>query len=286
MNRWTEGRGWPRFGVLLGICTFGAVLGAYGWTAHEQVAELSAAALEVNLIAGSVSLELGEEGDGWNSGLVGTIYYHGRRDVTILAARPAGWVPVGDGARPIPIPPREWTSVPLAATPDCTAPVRPELELLVRTERGDRQVTVPFRQSGEYLALFHQSACLLPEFVDIEVVDADALPPDDGALVIRLGLRHIGPPDGREITVLGVGGETAGFRATSSDLPIVLPPGATQTITMRWSVNECTRTAELAEVDVVVRLKSPDLGRQNQPVYLPGHIVAALARFGVAECAG
>lgn len=286
MNRWTEERGWPRLGVLVGVCALGAVLGAYGWSAREEAAELSSEALAANLIAGPVSPEVDDEGAGWGSGLVGAIYNLGRRDVTLLEARPSGWTPMADAARPTPLPPREWTNVPLVAAPDCTSNVRPELDLLVRTERGDRLVTVPLRQDGEYLALFHQSTCQQPDFVDIEVVDAAALPLDDGALAMRLGLRQVGPPDGRDITVLGVSGETAGFRATSSGLPVVLPPGGTQTVTTRWAVEECALTNDLAKVNLVVRLEGPDVGKRNQPVWLPGHIVAALARFGVAECGG
>ena len=212
-----------------------------------------------------------------------SVFNLGQRDVTVLQAHPAGWTPTAD-AELAPVAAGEWAKLSLAIAPDCEERARPELDLVVRTDGGDHDVTVPLEP--DYLVWPHWEACSNLERTGVALDAIGAVAVEQNRLRMKVALGHVAPAGSSEITVTTLGAERAGFRAEGTGLPVVVRPGgAAVTVDLLWTVERCDLADRLADVPVIARITSPDFVERNQPLELPGRGVAALAGFGGNQCA-
>lgn len=275
---------WGSMVVLGCVFAVGVAAGSFGWQARERAVEEATAAAEAELVAGPVTVESwpdGREAAPWWE-LTAAVYNLGSREVTALAAWPSGWS-VAEAGTPTTLPPDEWTVLPLTVVPECAAAVEPELELVVRTDAGEQELTLPLqpRDGTVYWGRMRQSMC--GEQQEGVVLDGLTTRRGDGHLEMSLDLRHPGSPDASEIVVTEVYRDTAGFHAAGSGLPLAIRGGDTGTARVVWTVEACELTDDLGDLAVALRLESDSVSRE-QTVQLPGSAVAALARFGVSEC--
>lgn len=282
---------WPRMRTLVAALALGGVLGAAGWTGFEEVADRSAAAGQAQLLAGSPIVALDQPGEllvedfAAAGHLSVPVFNLGKRAVTVLEARPYGWLQTGDLEVGIPVPPGDWASVPLAIVPDCEEQARQELELVVRTDSGDRAVPVPLPSNVVDLTWPHGEACGEPGTTGVALDAVGGVVTDRDALRMEVTLRHLRAAASSEINVTALTAERAGFRAEGTGLPVVVRPGEPGVaVELVWTVAQCDLVGDLAEIPVVAQITSPDFAVRDQPLDLPGRGVAALARFSVAAC--
>jgi hypothetical protein len=285
------GSGWPRRRTLVALFGLGGVLGAAGWTVFEEAADRSAGAGQAELLAGTpaVALDLRAELLVEDLAVAGhlsvPVFNLGQRAVTVLEARLYGWLQTGDLELGIPVPPGDWASVPLTIVPDCGEQAQQELELVVRTDSGVRDVTVPLPPGSVDLTWPHGDACSEHRSTGVALDAVGGMLTDQDALRMEVTLRHLRAAASSEITVTSLTAERAGFRAEGTGLPVVVHPGEPGVgVELVWTVDQCDLVGDLAEVPVVARTTSPDFAVRDQPLELPGRGVAALARFSVAAC--
>jgi hypothetical protein len=275
--------------ALVTVLAVGGMLGASGWHLYENTAGPAATDSQVDLLAGFPMVPFEQPAGGPNDGpppipreLTVALFNLGQHDVAVLQARPAGWTLTADMDTAA-VAAWEWTTVSLAIAPDCEEPARPELDLVVRTENGDRDVTVPLEP--DFLAWLHGEACSDLELTGVAVDDVGAVAFEEDRLRMEVDLRHIQPSGASEVTVTALSAESAGFRAEGIGLPVTLAPGdRAVTIELLWTVDECDHTDRLGELFVVAQYVSADSSASDQRVQLPASAVAALARFGGAQC--
>jgi hypothetical protein len=210
------------------------------------------------------------------------VFNLGQRDVAVLQARPAGWTLTAD-MELVHVAPGEWTNLSLAIAPDCEERAQPELDLVVRTDGGHYDVTVPL--DPDFLAGLHGEACSNLQLTGVAVDDVGAVAIEEDSLRMEVILRHIQPTGSSGVTVTALSAESAGFRAEGTGLPVTLRPGdPAETIELLWTIEQCDLTDRLRELSVVAQYVSADSSARDQLVELPVRAVAALARFGGAQC--
>jgi hypothetical protein len=278
--------------VLLTAFAVGTALGAAGWSMLEQAPGRSAVAEQASLLAGPVTWPIEPTGRGLTiseavtSGEINAgVFNMGERAVTVLAARPAGWLPADGAEHLVVVPPGEWAEVPLLLRPNCAQRPRPELDLTVRTDGGGQRMTLPLPPDGIDLSASHRQVCSEHARRGIALDAVDGVVVDGDALRMTIKLRHLGSGDSGDITVTELTATRAGFQGAGVDLPIVLrPDGVAVDVDMLWTVERCDLTDNLADIPVVTRLTRPDFVVRDQPLELPGRGVAALARFSAVAC--
>lgn len=279
---------WRRMLALVTVFAVGGVLGASGWHLYENAADPAADDSQVDLLAGFPS-PLERPAREPIAGpppipneITVAVFNLGQRDVTVVQARPVGWTLTAD-VELAPVAAWEWTNLSLAIAPDCEEPARPELDLVVRTEGGDSDVTLPL--VPDFLAWLHGEACSNLELTGVAVDDVGAIAMEEDGLRMEVDLRHIQPTGASEVTVTALSAESAGFRGEGTGLPVTLRPGdAAVTIELLWAVEHCDRTDRLRELSVVAQYVRADSSARDQLMELPVRAVAALARFGGAQC--
>jgi hypothetical protein len=275
--------------ALVTVFAVGVLLGASGWHLYENAAGPAATDSQVNVIAGFPMVPIEQPA---REPIVGpppipseitvAVFNLGQRDVAVLQARPAGWTLTADVAL-APVAAWEWTNLSLAIAPDCEEVARPELDLVVRTDDGDRDVTVPL--VPDFLTWLHGEACSNLGLTGVAVDDVGAVTVEEDSLRMEVDLRHIQPTGSSDVIVTALSAESAGFRAEGTGLPITLRPGdPAMTIELLWAVEHCDRIDRLRELSVAVQYVSADSSARDQLVELPVRAVAALARFGGAQC--
>lgn len=280
---------WRRMLALVTVFAVGGTLGASGWHLYENAAGLAATDSQVDVFAGFPMVPVEQPAGGLitrhppiPSELTVAVFNLGEREVAVLQARPAGWTLTAD-VEMAPVAAWEWTNVSLPIAPDCDEPARPELNLVVRTENGDHDVTVPLEP--DFLSGIHGEACSNLELTGVAVDDVGAIAVEEDSLRMEVDLRHIQPAGASEVTVTALSAESAGFRAEGAGLPVTLRPGdPAVTIELLWTVEQCDHTDQLGEMSVVAQYVSADSSARDQRVQLPASAVAALARFGGAQC--
>jgi hypothetical protein len=278
--------------VLVAAFAVGSALGAAGWSVFEQAPGRSAVAEQASLLAGPVTWPiepLGREltiSEAVTSGEINAgVFNLGEGAVTVLAARPAGWLPADGAEHPVVVPPGEWAEVPLLLRPNCAQRPRLELDLTVRTDSGGEHVTLPLPPDGIDLSASHRQVCSEYARRGISLDAVGDVAADGDALRMTIKLRHLGSGDSGDITLTELTANRAGFQGAGVDLPIVLrPDGVAVDVDMLWTVERCDLTDNLVDIPVVVRITRPDFVVRDQPLELPGRGVAALARFSAVAC--
>ncbi len=281
--------GWRRILALVTVFAVGGLLGTSGWSLYEDAADRAATDRQVDLLAGFPMFPLERPirapvaGEPFTPNEITVAVFNlGQRDVTVLQARPAGWTLTAD-AQLAPVAAGEWANLSLAIAPDCEEQARPELNLVVRTDGGDRDVTVPLEP--DFLTWPHGEACSKLELTGVVVDAVGTVAIEQNKLRMEVALRHLAPAGSNEITVIALSGERAGFRAEGAGLPVVVRPGETAvTVDLIWTVERCDLTDRLADIQVIAQITSPDFAVRDQPLELPGRGVAALGRFGGGQC--
>jgi hypothetical protein len=277
---------WRQIAAVVTALAVGAAAGAYVWNAREDAANLAAAAQEAVLIAGQV--------EGGSSTDVGTQRFRvavlnaGPRDVEVLSAVPDGWAAVEEET----FPPQvatvdEWTSVQMAAEPDCDAPVPRGLRLRVRTDAGETDVTVPLPPGDDAIGAVHQNLCadaFLPYGASVEDVRTASESPTE--LVMELAMRSYDLS--LDFDLVDVTATAEGFEAVASNLPVPFRSGnqSTSPLILVWRVTRCDQTINLGDVELSLRYAPTGSGATDHidGYALSGEVVATLARFGAAQC--
>ncbi|HEX6232635.1 MAG TPA: hypothetical protein VFZ63_05880 [Jiangellaceae bacterium] len=280
---------WRRMLALVTAFAVGGTLGASGWHLYENAADPAATDSQVDLLAGFPMVPLEQPAREPIAGLppiprelTVAVFNLGQREVAVLQARPAGWTLTAD-LELTPVAAWEWTNLSLAIAPDCEEPARPELDLVVRTDGGDRDVTIPL--VPDFLTWLHGEACSNLELTGVAVDDVGAIAVEEESLRMEVDIRHIQPTGASELTVTALSAESAGFRAEGTGLPVTLRPSDPGvTIELLWTVEHCELTDRLADIPLIAQITSPDFAVRDQPLELPGRGVAALGRFGGGQC--
>jgi hypothetical protein len=276
--------------ALVVIFATGLVLGAIGSDLRAQVADRSAAGGQPNLVAGSFAWpprtvsewtisELAARGE-----FAVLMHNLGESAVTVIAARPHGWTPIGNAEIGTRVPAGEWARVPLIARPDCAESARPEIELVVRNRDGDQDITVASPGPVD-LAEIHRTECQLPASSGLAVDTVGLVVHEHSTLRMQLSLRHPGVSDADEITVTRLVAEWSGFRAVGAGLPVELrPDDGKMTVELAWTIADCDLAANLADMPLTVEVTGPESVAGEHRLQLPARGVAALARFSAVTC--
>jgi hypothetical protein len=274
--------------ALVAVFAAGLVLGAFGSDLRQQVTDRSAA--EAELVAGSFAWpdrvvgewtisELAARGE-----LAVFMYNLGESAVTVIEARPHGWTPIENAEIATRMAAGEWARVPLVAWPDCAESPRREIELVVRTEDGDRDITVTSPGPVD-LANMHRAECRLPESSGLAVDAVGPVVPERSTLRMEISLRHPGVRDADEITVARLNAEWSGFRARAAGLPAeIRRDDGAMTVELAWTIEDCNLAANLADMPLTVEVTGPESVAGEHRLQLPARGVAALARFSAVTC--
>jgi hypothetical protein len=210
---------------------------------------------------------------------------NGPRDIEVLSVHPLGWAT--HNSRPTTIPSSEWASVRMSVEPFCDSPAPTQLAVQVRTEAGDKTVTVAVPPGGGMLNQAHEQLCGADPGVRYAIVagrTTELQPTEPGTLLMRVELRPAVPATALEITA--VNASAAGYLATPTNLPITFRDDrrSPNPLDLSWRVTSCEATALLSDVAPQMTVTLPDGTSYRTHVVLPGQAVAMLARHALLEC--
>lgn len=268
-------QGWPLAAALVAAFIVGAAIGAYGWSMRDRITAES----DVNLVAGPVALLATSEGPlpAGSYQAVASIFNPEDTDVRVVDARLSGWTVTA--SQPITVVPAQgWASIPLTVAPNCDG-VRPTSELALRldSESGGQRIMVPIHAPSTETFGLHFLLCSEGGPGIRLLLDGLELTTDDGALDMRIPVHAAAR--GEPVTLVELDAATPGFRLSVDALPLRLGSGATETVSVRWTVEDCVAVEQLGDVQLTARRERAEL-----TYTLPGRAVAALARLGVTSC--
>lgn len=276
-------QGWPLAVAVVAVFAVGASTGAYGWSLNDRFGDAPDAVLVTGPVTAQDGRALGvdtvgvaaEEFGADSFDVSANVFNGGDSDVTVVDVRPVGWIV--DGSPPSTrVPAGEWAGIPVTVTPDCAGPPPdPGVEVQLAPERGN--VTAPgVARNGDSFWAFWVVLCtgtgIRPLLNDVEIIS------DGEALDMLVPLR-VAEWRTDAVTLRGVDSAAPAFRLATSGLPLRLAPGDTETVTLRWTVENCRSVHQLSDVQIGTRTDA-----RGSLFPLPGHAVAALARLGVAVC--
>ncbi len=273
------GRGWV---AAVAVFVIGVLVGGYVWSARTEAAYLAAEAERVALVAGWFNAEWSR--DRGPTRLTVSLHNAGSRDVTVRSVRPDGWVAGGRPARPdaVTIAAGEWADAEIPARPTCPSAVPDRLLIEAQTEQGESSLAIPLPQQGE-LDRFQSLMCgEFDAFNFVAVTGIQDISPAGPRTLHMVLVLLVHSPAREEIEITAVSASGAGFRGTSSWLPISMPAGGEAPVSIAWHIDSCAATRELGELAVDVEFNN-DSGT-SLPALLPNRAIAALSRFAVAEC--
>jgi hypothetical protein len=269
--------------AILAFC-LGVAGGGYAWSLRTQAADEAEQAAQAEIIVGNVVGRIDPASQIQHLGVL--MLNNGPRDIEVLNAHPLGWAT--HSSRRTLIPSSAWGSVRISVQPICDSPEPTELAVQVRTDAGDRTVTVALPPGGSMLDEAHDQACgtdpgLRYAINAGRVSVLDSTEPD--TLRMRIVLRLSVPAT--ELSVIAVNASASGFLATATNLPVTfrsdrLSPGLLE---LSWRVTSCVATGMLSDVAPQLTVMLPDETTYRTHVILPGQAVAILARFAIDQCA-
>lgn len=274
---------WRLWLALILAFSLGVTAGAYGLSLRENAADEAEQAAEANLIAGSVIGRIDPASEIQQLGVL--MLNNGPRDIEVLNAHPLGWAT--HTSRPATIPSSEWGTVRIAVEPICDSPAPTALAVQVRTDAGDKSVTVPLPPGGGMLNEAQEQMCGADPGVRYainagRISELEQLEPD--TLLMRVELRPAVPATDLEVTA--VNASAGGLLATAVNLPIVFRSDrrSPSPLDLSWRITSCEATSLLGDVAPQVTVTLPDETTYRTHVILPGQAVAMLARFALTEC--
>lgn len=269
--------------AILAFC-LGAAGGGYAWSLRTQAAEEAEQAAQANIIVGNVVGQIDPASQIQHIGVL--MLNNGPRDIEVLNAHPLGWAT--HSSRQTLIPSSEWAAVRISVQPICDSPAPTELAVQVRTDAGDRTVTVALPPGGNMLNEAHEQACGTNPGVRYAIIAGrvsvlDSTEPD--TLLMRIELRPSVPAI--ELSVMAVNASASGLLATPTNLPVMFRSDrrSPSPLELSWRVTSCDATAMLGDIAPQLTVMLPDETTYRTHVILPGQAVAMLARFALAQCA-
>ncbi len=282
--------GHRRMFALFAAFAAGLLLGAVGLDFRHQLADRLPGSDRAELVAGSFAWPTGV-GAAWTiselaaRGEFSVLMYNvGERAVTVVAARPHGWAPIENAQGATRVPAGAWARVPLIAWPDCAVSARPEIELTLRTDDGDREITIP--APGPFdLSIIHRDECQFPASLGLAVGAVGPIV-DGTTLSMEISLRFPGIQDIDDVAVAPLIAESSGFRALAAhrSAPVRHADG-TMAVEVEWTVDDCDLAAGMGEMPLNIEITAPERVAREHHVRLPADGVAALARFSAVVCA-
>lgn len=291
--------GWPRAGTLIAAVAAGIALGAAGAVAASALSDET----EPNLLFGGLDVPLLEGRTDLERMTVGlTLNNNGTSDFRVTDVRIPGWDIAEPEAVDTTIPAGRWASMSFDLVVDCSASA-PELNVEVVGAEG-AAVTLE-RDALAGFATIHLRAC-----VEQGVAGPDVTPAIE-AVTARTdgagGVMHVDIDVGHEASseldfqLAAVTGHASGFTVELADRLTELDAGATATVTTEWRVRDCGGAAGTTGTGTPDRSSSGNFDglvlhlywedpartepiRIDLPVDPPPEVIAALARFAVAEC--
>ncbi len=274
---------WPLWlAAILAFCV-GVASGAYAWSLRVQAATEAEQAGVANIIAGNMIGRVDPTSQIQHLGVL--MLNNGPRDIEVLSAHPLGWAT--HGSRPTTIPSSEWAAVRISVEPYCDSPPPTQLAVLVRTDAGDKTVTVVLPPGDGMLAQAHEQVCGTDPGIRYAINAGRTTqlePPEPGTLLMRIELRPAVPATELEIT--DVNASAAGFLAAATNVPISFRTDrrSPRPLDLLWRITSCEATALLGDVAPQLTVTLPDGMTYRTYVMLPGQAVAMLARHAQAEC--
>jgi hypothetical protein len=279
---------WRQAGVVLGAMVLAVVATTLVLDARDEAVQSAAAAETVDLIAGEIQDLHGFDPGQTTVRLNVTVYNAGPRDVDILSIHPIGWsTPADEGPAARTLTVGEWTGISMPVVPSCDGPTPPTLEAEVRTEAGERVVTLErsrsrdgYSPSLEWIRDEFCGPAFERERVWMWVTDIELLTADSDGLPMRL-LIQAEPVDGVVITEVMTG--TPGLDVESVDLPATLSNDlGSSGVDVVWSVTDCDEATTFDDADV--RFQVDGKGPVGSDPLLPTAAVVALARYALTVC--
>ncbi|HEX5994763.1 MAG TPA: hypothetical protein VFY84_06440 [Jiangellales bacterium] len=269
--------------AILAFC-LGAAGGGYAWNMRTQTAEEAEQAAAANIIIGNVIGRVDPASQIHHFGIL--MLNNGPRAIEVLDAHPPGWA--SHNSRPTTIPSSEWAAVRTSVQPLCEVPAPTQLTVQVRTDAGDKTVSVALPPGGSLLSEAYDQACgpnqgLRYTIFAGRVGVLDSTEPD--TLLMRIELRPSVPAT--DLTITAVDASASGLLATATNLPVTFRSDrrSPSVLELSWRVTSCEATAMLSDIAPQVTVTLPDESTYRTHVILPGQAVAILARFAVAQCA-
>jgi hypothetical protein len=269
-------------GLILAFC-LGITGGAYGFSLRMNAADEAEQAAAANVVAGAVIGRIDPASQIQHLGVM--MHNDGPRDIEVLNAHPLGWAT--HSSRPTIIPSAEWAAVRISVEPFCDSPAPTQLAVQVRTDAGDKTVTIPLPPGGGTLDEALQQVCGTDPGVRYainagRVYRLESTEPD--TLLMRVELRPAVPAIALEVTA--VNASAGGFLATATNLPIVFDPDrrSPNPLDLNWQIASCGATSMLGDVAPQLTVTLPDGTAYRTHVMLPGQAVAMLARFALTAC--
>ncbi len=276
----------PWRGWLLAVLAFclGAAGGAYAWSLRVQAADEAEQAEAANIVAGSVIGRVDPASEIQHLGVM--MLNNGPRDIEVLNAHPLGWAT--HSSRTTTIPSSEWAAVRMSVEPFCDSPAPAELAVQVRTDAGDKTVTIALPPGGSMLSDAHEQVCGPDPGVRYAISAgrvSELEPSEPGTLQMRIQLRPAVPATALEITA--VNASAGGFLAEATNLPITFRADrrSPSPLELSWRITSCDATTLLGDVAPQLTVTLPDGRSYRTHVVLPGRAVAMLARYALTECA-
>ncbi|MGH8776077.1 MAG: hypothetical protein ACRDWI_13230 [Jiangellaceae bacterium] len=275
---------WGRWTALGAALAVGLVCGILVANSRNDAAESAAAAEEVQLVA-NIPL-LTEVGD---DALSMTMQFNntGPLDLEILTVRPEGWDFHNDAPERRPRTARtgEWTTVTSVVVPDCNPSVLPNsLEVAVLTAAGKQTVSVPLQATG-VLRDARSLVCSDARPIALGISQVEVLEVDEGGLRMALRMQAFGSSaTAAPFDVTGVNAVVGGFAVADAAVPVSFGSGGSSPVEVIWEVVRCDIRDTLGNVEIQVDVTDEDGRTFVEGVPLPGEGIAALARFGEAEC--
>jgi hypothetical protein len=224
--------------------------------------------------------------DGDPATLEYTVLNVGPRAVGLVHAVPVGWQlqgPQGEAERSVTAPSGQWATVATAVEPDCD--LRPDgtVEVTARL-RGNSVRTDAILPPGLYddlLAIWTQ-ACPARPLVHIDAEVAELTVADNERLVGTVQLEPQGTE--RSVVITEIDSRTAGFAASSPDLPVELPLGQPTPVTVEWRIVDCDHAFRMINARLEVTVATIEPRAFVLAVDLDESVAMDLARFSGSHC--